>query len=544
MNSGVRVAGQINYSKFSVLVADDFSSFRNTVNGMLGNLGVNQVQMACSAQEAINTCKNHTFDIILCDYNLGSGRTGQHVLEELRHKRLISRHTLFIIVSAESSRNIVMCSYDCEPDDYLMKPITGKMLQQRIDRLLIQRAVLTKAYRALDKHDYSTAMDVLVDLSLADDRYSSMAQKLLGTVFLQQKELDKAERLYTKALEVRQLDWARLGLAKVKQLRGELDVAGEWLETIVADNPLFLPAYDVLADNWDKKGEKFNVQYTVQRAVDISPMSILRQKHLANVATNNNDLITAIDAQRRSVKLGEFSCHGIAEDHFTFARISSLALEREMEVDPKIGNEALAILDAAKEQYQLTDVQHAQCDLLASRIHSLENRHDLAAELLRAAESVLEADDSGIETQLDRVLALQSANEDEKAEKLLFQLQEKYGHDQAALEKLDAFLNEPASDSNREFVAAINHEGINLYNEGKFDEALECFEKARKLFPKHVGIQLNIVQALIGKLKIGSAEKAEADACYSSLELVSSLVDEQHPQYERYKRLRAMASAF
>ncbi len=543
MNSGVRVARQINYSKYSVLVADDFSSFRNTVNGMLGSLGVNQVHMAASAQEAIENCENRQFDIILCDYNLGSGRTGQHVLEELRYKRLITRQTIFIIVSAESSRNIVMCSYDCEPDDYLMKPITGKMLQQRMERLLVQRAVLSKAYRALDEHDFSTAQDVLVDLSLAEDRYSTTAQKLLGNVFLQQKELDKAERLYTKALEVRQLDWARLGLAKVKQLRGELDIAGEWLEKIVEDNPLFLPAYDVLADNWDKKGEKFNVQYTVQRAVDISPMSILRQKHLANVATENNDLITAIDAQRKSVKLGEFSCHGKAEDHFGFARISSLSLERDMDVDPNIGSEALRVLDTSKEQYQLSDVQQAQCDLLASRIHSLENRRDVAEQLLKSAEQVFETCDADIATQLDRVLALQSANKEQEADKLLAQLQESYGDDQRALEKLDAFLNEPASDSNREFVAAINHEGIQLYNEGKFDEALECFEKARKLFPKHVGIQLNIVQALVGKLKSGSADKAEADACFSSLELVSSLVDEQHPQYDRYQRLRAMASA-
>jgi len=524
------------------MVADDFSSFRSTVNSMLNGLGINNVLMAAKAQEAIALCQNHQFDVILCDYNLGPGRTGQHVLEELRHRRFVSRQTLFIVVSAESSRNIVMCSYDCEPDDYLMKPLTAKMLQQRMERLLVQRAILGPAYKALDEHDYATATDILVDLSLAEDRHSTMAQKLLGTVFVKQGELDKAERLYTRALEIRQLDWARLGLAKVKQLRGELDLAESWLEKIVEENPLFLPAYDVLAENWDKKGEKFNVQYTVQRAVDISPMSILRQKHLANVATDNNDLITAVEAQRRSVKLGQYSCHGRAEDHFGFARVAALAVERGMDVDPNISHEALAILDLAKEFYDLSDVQLAQCNLLSSRLHAMENRLDIAEQFMQAAKQALEHVDADITTQLDCVSALQSAGKEAEAEALLEQLQEEFEGDQAALELLDSFLNEPASDSNREFVAAINREGIELYNQGKFDEALECFEKARKLFPKHVGIQLNIVQALIGKIKCGQSSDSITKACRSSLELVSSIIDEAHPQFDRYQRLRSMAT--
>ncbi|WP_246434688.1 tetratricopeptide repeat-containing response regulator [Teredinibacter haidensis] len=535
---------QINYSNLTFLVADDFSSFRNTVNAMLTNLGVSQVEMATNGHEVIQWCKNHTFDVILCDYNLGAGRTGQHVLEELRYKKLITRKTVFIIVSAESSRNIVMCSYDCEPDDYLMKPITAKMLEQRMDRLLRQRDVMSEAYKALDACDYITATDILIDLSLAEDRYSTHAQKILGALFTEQGEFDKAERLYTRALEIRQLDWARLGLAKVKQARGELELAGTWLETIVSDSPLYLPAYDVLAENWGQKGEKLHVQYTVQRAVDISPMSILRQKLLSDVAAENNDLVTALAAQRKAVKLGQLSCHGKAEDHFIFARIASLAAERDMDVDPNTSNEALAILDAAKEKYELTEGQLAQRNLLAGRIHAQQNRPDIAEQFFNAAQQTMDMDELGIDVEIDMLLAMQSMGLDEKAEQYLSDLQHKYKDDQQALEKLDAFLNEPASASNREFVAAINKEGIELYSDGRFDEALACFEKARKLFPRHVGIQLNIVQSLIGKLKCGQTDSVISRDCQSSLELVATLIEDGHPQFERYKRLRLMASAY
>lgn len=510
---------------------------------MLTGLGVERIEMAASADEAIGWCRNHFFDLVLCDYNLGTGRTGQHVLEELRYRKLITRQTLFLIVSAESSRTIVMCAYDCEPDDFLMKPINARMLQQRMDRLLRQRQILTPVYKALDEQNFSKAMELLIDLSLAEDRHSAIAQKLLGSLFVNQGEFDKAEKLYTRALEVRQLDWARLGLARVKQARGELELAGNWLEKIVDDNPLFLPAYDVLAENWNKQGESYNVQFTVQRAVDISPMSILRQKHLASVARDNNDLITALDAQRRSVKLGRLSCHGRADDHFNFARLASLAVERQIDVDPNISNEALAVLDSAKENYSLSEAQQAQCNLLAGRIHALEKRPDIAEQFFEAAQEFMVNVPLDIDVEIDRVTALLAMNKKQQAEELLEELKVTFANDQHALEKLDRFLSEPASDSNREFVAAINHEGIELYNQGAFDDALACFERARKLFPKHVGIQLNIVQALIGKLKSGSSDNIVINECRNSLQLVSTLIDEEHPQFDRFSRLKTMANS-
>ena len=65
--------------------------------------------------------------------------------------------------------------------------------------------------------------------------------------FICKGELGKAEKLYKRALDSRQVDWAKLGMARVKQLQKDLEVSGRWLEEIVADNPLYLPAYDFLA---------------------------------------------------------------------------------------------------------------------------------------------------------------------------------------------------------------------------------------------------------------------------------------------------------
>ena len=63
----------------------------------------------------------------------------------------------------------------------------------------------------------------------------------------------------------------------MKSLRGDRSIASEWMEQIISDSPLFLPAYDALADTCADAGQRQVEQATVQKAVNISPMSILRQ---------------------------------------------------------------------------------------------------------------------------------------------------------------------------------------------------------------------------------------------------------------------------
>ena len=195
----------INYSKLRFLIADDFSNFRATVNGMLAKLGVYQVDMASNGADVLEKCQRKSYDVILCDYDLGPGRNGQQVLEELRFKGLISRRALFVLVSADAAKDVVMAAYDCEPDDYLMKPINARMLEQRVSRLLRQRHVLAGVYTALDAEDRRRAMAILIDLSITDNRHARVAQKMLGEIFIAEGELAKAEKLYRERLSAYEL---------------------------------------------------------------------------------------------------------------------------------------------------------------------------------------------------------------------------------------------------------------------------------------------------------------------------------------------------
>jgi tetratricopeptide (TPR) repeat protein len=533
----------INYSKLRFLIADDFSNFRATVITMLGKLGICQIDTANNGADVLDKCQRRTYDVILCDYDLGPGRNGQQVLEELRFKSLLPRHSLFVLVSADAAKDLVMAAYDCEPDDYLMKPITAQMLEQRVTRLLRRRHAMSGVYSALDADDRRRAMAFLIDLSTSDNRHARVAQKMLGEIFIAEGELHKAERLYTKVLELRPVDWARLGLARVKHLKGELAVAGDWLEKIVLDNPLYLPAYDVLANNWEQLGENQQVQAAVQRSVAISPKSILRQKRLAQVAERNGDLGTSLQAFRSTVRLGALSCHACPEDGFQFARVAASSLEKKMQPAEPLVQEVVEVMSTTRQRFTLSREQITRAELLTARLLAYGGNVERAKSLVEVTENQLRhASEVPLDVDMERVQALQALGEHDQADSLLRELLQRYAYDQSALEKLDTLLAEPVSETNRAMIATVNREGIDLYNQARFDEAIECFEKVRRIFPRHVGVHLNIVQSLIGKLRAGQKDVETISTTERALATIGSLIEPDHSQYARFQRLQDMAT--
>ena len=457
----------VNFRHLSVLVADDFSNFRSTVTSMLNRFGVTDTEAVATGEDVLVACRKRRYDLILCDYELGEGRNGQQVLEELRFRGIIDGTTLFVMVSADATKDAVMCAYDCEPDDYLMKPITAKILKVRVKRLLDIRQKLMPAHKALANQERDKAIRILIDLSLADHRSAMQAQKLLGEQFIAAGDYSKAEKLYTKALEVRQVDWARLGLCRVKLLKGELEAAGEWLEQIVQDNPLYLPAYDVIAQNWHQQGDQRQVQAAVQRSVNISPKSILRQKHLADVSERNGDLRTALNALRATMRLGQLSCHASANDHLNFARVSASAIQQEMEPPELLAPEAFDAITQARQRFNLSNEE----DLLASAMdgvhHAALGHREKAMDAIAKCGS--ENENESLDMSLARVALHQALGEEDKAKALIEVLIERYEEDQDALERIDALLPEPVSEQNRAFVTSINAEGIQLYNQQHYE---------------------------------------------------------------------------
>ncbi|MEO9700812.1 response regulator [Marinobacter alexandrii] len=96
------------FHELTYLIIDDFENFRLSLRQMLRSCGAYKIELVGNAGQAIKYCTYNHVDVVLCDYNLGGGKNGQHVLEELRHKNLLKRSSLFLMVTAETSKQMVM----------------------------------------------------------------------------------------------------------------------------------------------------------------------------------------------------------------------------------------------------------------------------------------------------------------------------------------------------------------------------------------------------------------------------------------------------
>lgn len=532
--------GALSYSALKVLVIDDFDSFRLTVCNMLDEFGCEQIETAVNGRRALKACAETQFDVVLCDYNLGPGPNGQQVLETMRVQKLLARQSLFLLVSAESSKSIVLSAYDYEPNAYLTKPITGSGLKKRLDRLLIQRGEMIPIYKRLDAEDVEGAIAIAVGLIDGGSRYSAAIQKLLGELYLRTGKVSDAAQLYTKVLEVRPLDWAQVGMSRAKKAQGDLDTSNKWLTKIIQDNPFCMQAYDVLADNYRELGDMDEMQSVLESAVEVSPMAIVRQSALAQVARDNHDYLVASKAFSRTVRLGQNSCRDSLDAHLDFARTTAAMLRDNPSANTDVAREGLRVMEQLGKRFELTHearmiAQLQECQLYASRGDMKKARDQLAE-----VETGLAGQRLSLDVQLDRVATFQGVGDDLKSSQLLAQLVEEYAGDQDALKRIDLWLDEPISEYNCKLVAKLNNEGISLHKKKEFTKALDCFKRAVRLFPNHLGVHLNLVQALVADMKELGRTDESMELCLTSLQKVERKIRPGNAQMERYRQLQQM----
>ncbi len=528
--------------KLHVLVVDDFSSFRTAMTSMLNKLGVKNIEEAGKAFEMLKWCKERKFDLILCDYNLGTGKNGQQLLEELRFRKMINFHTIFVMVTAEASKEMVLSAYDCEPDDYLMKPLNLQVLEQRLTRLVQIRDALMNVYQMLDEDELEKATDELNRLVEQRGRHTSIAQKLLGETLLRLKRYQEAESLYQEVLEGRRLDWAALGLAKVHYALGDKAGAKQELQDLIGDSRLYLPAHDEIANILEQEHDLEALQSTIEKAVELCPRSILRQRKLSEVAESNGDVLRAMRAAGDAMKLGEFSCHQDASDALRFLNTAASSLEHNIELEKMdVLDDSKRCLDKLLSSQRLGSEQELQARLLMARVQALAGRKEDAQKTIRDQAGLLrESAGKNIDVDLAYFAYLNSAGQTAEANAHLKTIAEHYKDDAASLDKLDKLLPEPRSEANRRRVAQLNKTGIELYKEGQYDEALHFFNRATLLYPRHVGMQLNRLQTLIAKVKEAPADETLRNQMQEQLQKVETLVavDPNPAQLERFRQLR------
>ncbi|MFT2111689.1 response regulator [Marinomonas sp. 2405UD68-3] len=297
----------IDFSNKKALLIEDLPEARAMQKKMLVDFGFSSVDVAMKAESALELLHSSTYDVILSDYNLGKGKNGQQILEEVRLASLIPNTSTYLMVTAETSMEMVMGSIECQPDGYIAKPFSQALLQKRLVKLIESKEKLKAINIALDEGDFQLAIDECIRVSKQHPILHGRCQRILSDCYISLKQYDKALELFDHVLEERQMPWALFGKAKVQFLQKKFLKSEANFKQLTFDNQFFVNSHDWLAKCLMAQNKYQEAQQVLIEALKKSPQSVVRQKTLGNISLKLKDYEVAETSFRKAVSLAKHS---------------------------------------------------------------------------------------------------------------------------------------------------------------------------------------------------------------------------------------------
>jgi len=528
-----------------VLIVDDFAQMRSTLKQMLQSLGVSDIDLAANGREAVEALARASYDIVLCDYNLGPGKDGQQVLEEAKHRRLIRYSTIFVMITAENTMDMVMGAMEYRPDDYLTKPFNKGLLRSRLERLLERKSNLDTIERAMAKGETETAIRLCDERIARQPRHSGELLRLKGELALASGNLDLAERVYREVLELRSVPWATIGLGRVHFEQGDLAAARALFEEVVEKHKTAMEAYDWLARIMEREGDERGAQAMLEKATALSPKAIRRQQSLAELASRNQDFAAAERAFRKAVTLGRDSVFRSADHYTGLARAQAEngsgmealktlhGLRKEFRDDHEVALKAS--LTEGRVFHAIGETEQAKRALVEAGQHleAVGGAHNISPEVAVAmAEGLLlSGDEAGGMALMQDVIR---NNHDD--ERLLSRVQA--GFDAAGL----SAQGQEAIRTTAGEVVSLNNRGVGLVKQGDLEEAIGLFDEALASMGESRIVNLNAAQALLLSMQRTGPDKGRIDRAGRCLEKVAAQ-DAGNPTLRKLRDIHAKLKA-
>jgi tetratricopeptide (TPR) repeat protein len=512
---------------------------------ILGRAGASKIALAANAGNAIALLERQRFDVILCDLHLGQGKSGQDILEEARHRSLLAPHAVWLMVSSEKAAEMVTGTVESRPDDYLIKPITETLLFSRLQRQIAKKQALAPIEIAMREHEYLKALR-LADAQLEGNKpHSWDLKRLKAELAMHSGEHGMAKAIYEEALSLRDLPWARLGLAKIHFNEDRLDDARRELKEITDGNRAYLEAHDWLARTLDKLGDPDGAQDVLQRALTTSPRAPLRQLHLGEVAQRRGELDTAARAFQTSIELARNTPLKTQQAYLALSQVqltqantdAALKTLSTLSIDMRDSPTARLLAQAMQIPVRLKTGELDQAKTLAQQL---------------AAELKAEAQHLPPDTVFNLAAPLLELGDKATAAALLGSLIGNNHEHPEYLERAQAIYTRAGLETEgRELVQRsaraatdIMNRGVKLSREGKLSEAIELTREARTQMPNNARLLLNHAFLLIAWMERHGRDIKLNDETRECIELARRLKPGEKRAGELLTRLELLASDF
>lgn len=531
---------QIDIRRKKVLIIEDFFAFRLTLKKMLRSFDMTDLDDASTGEDALQDMSNRKYDIILCDYNLGPGKNGQQVLEEARYRNYIGHSTIFIMITAENTMDVFMGSLEYRADDYLIKPITKDSLERKLQEWVRKKNNLKEIERALEKSDLDGVLDLCDELIGKNPKNLSEVLKIKGDVLLKKGDFEEAASFYADVLTKGNLPWAALGSGKAAFHAGDYERAESIFREIIRKNANIVAAHDMLAQVLEKRGNPLMAQKILEEAVRISPKAILRQKTLGKLSYRNKDLITAEKSFKEVVKQGKNSVLKNPADYTSLAKVL---------IDKEVPEQSLGVLQEAQREF--LDDREAAVRISVTEAFAFKklNREDEFRKAVKRASEISATLSTTLpaEAALDLAKAFYMTGNEERAVAVVTHVVQNNQNNSEVIETIQGMYKDLDKEEEGKGIirtalneiVRLNNEGVRMVREGRYEAAIELFEKAADRLPANKVINANAAHAVMLSIRQNGTDRALLEKALKYLDAVK----QEDPYYGRLKELTEMYDA-
>lgn len=124
--------------RMRVLVVDDFATMRKIVRNILKQIGFEDIVEAEDGTAALRLIKNDKVGLVVTDWNMPN-MSGLDLLREIRQDSQTADLPV-LMVTAEGLKENVMEAVKAGVSNYVVKPFTAEVLQEKIETIFKKMA--------------------------------------------------------------------------------------------------------------------------------------------------------------------------------------------------------------------------------------------------------------------------------------------------------------------------------------------------------------------------------------------------------------------
>ena len=321
-------------SNTRAMVVEGNPAMRSILVAQLRDFGVKSVTQCGRIIDARRMLEFQTYDFVLCELNFPTeNATGQDLLNDLRRNQLLPFSTVFVMVTGEATYAKVAEAAESALDGYLLKPHKPSQLSERLQQARLRKISLQDIFSAIEESNFAQAAKLCIERFETKGQFWLYAARIGAELLLRLEKPHDAKKLYEAVIKAKTLPWAKLGVARSMLDGGQPAAAVSTLENLIAEDPTYTDAYDVMGRAQFELGKFDEALATYKMATTLTPASIGRLQSFGMMSFYAGNLDDAERTLSRTALLGLdsriFDCQSLVLMAFVqFERGDHKALQR------------------------------------------------------------------------------------------------------------------------------------------------------------------------------------------------------------------------